>query len=234
MIRFDLEKTIQSQLTQTHSVYFICILFGDSESKIVFPSKRKKGRKKKRKRKRNADSGENTWPHQFSSINAPWDPNGDIPCSFFDVWSSHSAHMLTSLSFLKSNSNFCLFVWMSKFQWVQVFYNNCGSRQRRGKLEAVSETLKCIKHLSWFNIKWSNTWACLELSYFSIVTLVGIFVEEVQNTLSLKKIPIVNITWLQHYSSRGRKRDNRWLTLWLTFNIMPRELHYDFCISYGT
>lgn len=129
-----------------------------------------------------------------------------IACFFFDVWTSHGTQMLTLLSFLKSNGSFCLFVWMSKFQWVQVFCNNCGTGQRKGKIEAVSETLKCIKHLSWFNIKWSNTWACLELFCFFVVTLVGIFVEEVQNTLPLEKIPIVNITWLQHYSSKQKKK----------------------------
>lgn len=119
-------------------------------------------RKKERRRKRNVDSGEKSWSHQSM---VPEILAG-ITCFFFDVWTSHGTQMLTLLSFLKSNGSFRLFVWMRKFLWVQVFCNNCGTGQRRGKIEAVSETLKCIKHLSWFNIKWSNTWACLELFYF--------------------------------------------------------------------
>lgn len=66
-----------------HSVYSVCIFFGDSESKIVSPLKEK--RKKEKEKKRNIDSGEKIWYHQFSSIDAPADPNGDTTCCFVDI-----------------------------------------------------------------------------------------------------------------------------------------------------
>lgn len=40
---------------------------------------------------------------------------------------------------------------------------------------------------------------------FFIVILLDIFLEEVQNILSLKRIAIVNTTCLQHCSSKGKK-----------------------------
>lgn len=87
---------------------------------------------------------------------------------------------------------FCEWANLSRFIFLLIM--EAGWRWVKEK--SVFETVKCIKLLTWFNTKWSNTCACLELFHFSIVILVGFFVEVVQNTLSLKWVPIVNKTCL--------------------------------------
>lgn len=172
----------------------ICIFLGESESKIVSPSKRKK----KKCRLRSKDLVSPILSNQCFLKS--------ITCCFFGFWISHGIHMLTSINFLKCDSKLCLFVRISKFQLVWMFSNNHGGRQRRREVEAISATLKCINYVSWFDIKWSNTWIRLERFYFSVVILVGIFAEEGHHTLAWKRITMVNPTCLPHYYSKGKKK----------------------------